>query len=113
MTWSIGKNSERVTLVKTPVQTPKDIKAAYRSNKSARIVLSPRYVRLGSLRPIRLTFQQVGATNEQGAAIRIFVDQYKFYRGGKVATLDLVTTGAVRRDNANEFDRISRSFRWS
>lgn len=112
VTWAMGKNSERVVLATTAPQKLKDLSAAIRNNKSALIVLNPRYVRLGSLRPIRLTFRQVGAKNEQGAPIQLFVDQYKFYRGGKVATLDLVTTGAVRGDNANEFDRIARSFRW-
>lgn len=112
VTWAMGKNSERVVMAKTPPQKPKDIRAAFRNNAAARVVLSPRYVSLGGTRAIKLTFQQVGAKDEKGNPIKLFVDEYKYYRGGKVATLDLVTTGAVRRDNLDDWDRISRSFRW-
>jgi hypothetical protein len=112
VTWSFGKNSERVVMARAAAQKPRQIQADFRNNKQVRVVLNPRYVSLGALRPIRVTFQQLGAKNDQGDPIKIFVDEYKFYRGGKIATLDLVTTGAVRRDNANEFDRIARSFRW-
>jgi hypothetical protein len=113
VTWESGKNSERVVVARTRRQSARDVKRALRDNKSIKILLDPRAVSFGSLRPIKAVFQQVGATNEQGAAIKVIVDQYKFYRGGKVATLDLVTTGAVRRDNLDDWDRIARSFRWN
>jgi hypothetical protein len=112
VTWESGKNSERVVVASTQKQSVRDVKRALRNNKAAKILLDPRTVSLGSTRPVKSVFQQVGATNEQGAAIKIIVDQYRFYRGGKVATLDLVTTGAVRRDNLDDWDRIARSFRW-
>ncbi len=112
VTWAMGKNSERVVMARTAPQKPKDIRTAFRNNPAARVVLSPRYVSLGGTRAIKLTFQQVGAKDEKGNPIKLFVDEYKYYRGGKVATLDLVTTGAVRRDNLDDWDRIARSFQW-
>ena len=46
-----------------------------------------------------------------GQRPKISVDRYVYFKGGKVATVDLATPVGV--DNVDAYRMISESFRWS
>ena len=46
-----------------------------------------------------------------GQRPKITVDRYVYFKGGKVATVDLATPVGV--DNVDAYRMISESFRWS
>ena len=61
---------------------------------------------------IKVTLRQLGVKQASGSPVRLIIDQYQFAKGGKLAVIDLATTGAVRRANTDDYQKIIQSFRW-
>jgi hypothetical protein len=60
---------------------------------------------------VKVTYSTQSQPNPvTGKRVRLIVDRYTYFKGGRVATLELGTAAGV--DNVDAFRMISRSFRW-
>ncbi len=113
VTFSVGLNSEHVGVANGPAPTTKSVREAIAANKKLVIVTPPRMINLNGQRVVKSTVRVLGVRRESGAVVRAFIDRYDFGRGRKIAVLELSTTGAVRTPNADDFNKIAQSFRWT
>jgi hypothetical protein len=73
---------------------------------------SPQSVTAGPNQAIKVTYTTRGAKSPvTGQRNKVSVDRYVFFKGGKVATVDL--SNPVGVDNVDAYRMISESFRWA
>jgi hypothetical protein len=73
---------------------------------------SPQATTAGPNQVIKATYTTEGQKSSvTGQQPKITVDRYVYFKGGKVATVDLATPVGV--DNVDAYRMISESFRWS
>jgi hypothetical protein len=72
----------------------------------------PQTTTVGPNQVVKVTYATQGAKSPvTGQRPKITVDRYVYFKGGKVATVDLATPVGV--DNVDAYRMISESFRWS
>jgi hypothetical protein len=73
---------------------------------------TPQTVTAGPNQAIKVTYTTRGAKSPvTGQRNKVSVDRYVFFKGGKVATVDL--SNPVGVDNVDAYRMISESFRWA
>jgi hypothetical protein len=73
---------------------------------------TPQTTTAGPNQVVKVTYTTEGQKSPvTGQRPKITVDRYVYYKGGKVATVDLATPVGV--DNVDAYRMISESFRWS
>ncbi len=73
---------------------------------------TPETASVGSNQAVKVTYTTRGAKSPvTGQRFKVSVDRYVFFKGGKVATVDLANPVGV--DNVDAYRMISESFRWS
>ena len=73
---------------------------------------TPQATTAGPNQVIKVTYTTEGQKSSvTGQRPKITVDRYVYFKGGKVATVDLATPVGV--DNVDAYRMISESFRWS
>jgi hypothetical protein len=73
---------------------------------------SPQTVTVGPNQVVKVTYTTQGQKSPvTGQRPKVTVDRYVYFKGGKVATVDLATPVGV--DNVDAYRMISESFRWS
>jgi hypothetical protein len=73
---------------------------------------TPQATTAGPNRVVKVTYTTQGQQSAvTGKTLKVTVDRYVYYKGGKVATVDLGTPVGV--DNVDAYRMISESFRWS
>jgi hypothetical protein len=106
-----------VTIKVAPGQqpTPASVTADLKQASSTDPCLSPGQPQATTAGPnqvIKVTYTTEGQKSPvTGQRPKISVDRYVYFKGGKVATVDLATPVGV--DNVDAYRMISESFRWS
>jgi hypothetical protein len=73
---------------------------------------TPQVTTVGPNQVVKVTYSTQGQKSPvTGQRPKINVDRYVYFKGGKVATVDLATPVGV--DNVDAYRMISESFRWS
>jgi hypothetical protein len=73
---------------------------------------TPQIATVGPNQAVKVTYTTRGAKSPvTGQHNKVTVDRYVFFKGGKVATVDL--SNPVGVDNVDAYRMISESFRWS
>jgi hypothetical protein len=95
--------------------TPASVTAELKQEANADPCLSagqPQTTTVGPNQVVKVTYATQGAKSPvTGQRPKITVDRYVYFKGGKVATVDLATPVGV--DNVDAYRMISESFRWS
>ncbi len=95
--------------------TPASVRAELEQEASSDPCLhagSPQATTAGPNQVVKVTYTTEGQKSPvTGRRPKITVDRYVYFKGGKVATLDLGTPVGV--DNVDAYRMISESFRWS
>jgi hypothetical protein len=106
-----------VTIKVAPGQqpTPASVAAELKQETSADPCLipgRPQATTAGPNQVVKVTYTTEGQKSPvTGQRPKITVDRYVYFKGGKVATVDLATPVGV--DNVDAYRMISESFRWS
>ena len=95
--------------------TPASVTAGLKQAAASDPCLSPgtpQVVTVGPNQVVKVTYTTQGQKSAvTGQRPKITVDRYVYFKGGKVATVDLATPVGV--DNVDAYRMISESFRWS
>jgi hypothetical protein len=106
-----------VTIKVAPGQqpTPASVAAELKQEANADPCLrpgQPQATTAGANQVVKVTYTTEGQKSAvTGQRPKITVDRYVYFKGGKVATVDLATPVGV--DNVDAYRMISESFRWS
>jgi hypothetical protein len=97
-----------------PQPTPASVTAELKQEAASDPCLSPgtpQVVTVGPNQVVKVTYMTQGQKSPvTGQRPKISVDRYVYFKGGKVATVDLATPVGV--DNVDAYRMISESFRW-
>jgi hypothetical protein len=114
---SFQDKSNTITIAVVPgsAPTPSSVGKQLQQQKASDPCLSPgtpQAATVGPNRAVKVTYTTRGAKSPvTGQRNKVSVDRYVFFKGGKVATLDL--SNPVGVDNVDAYRMISESFRWS
>ena len=73
---------------------------------------SAQTVTLQGQQVVKVSYSSESAPNPvTGRRVKLVIDRYVYFKGGRVAAVDLGT--AVGVDNVDAYRMISRSFKWS
>ena len=109
--------SNTITILVAPGTTPTmaSVSSQLKQQAAADPCISagkPQSVTVGPNQAIKVTYTTRGAKSPvTGQRNKVSVDRYVFFKGGKVATVDL--SNPVGVDNVDAYRMISESFRWS
>ena len=74
-------------------------------------VASAQTMTIGGQSVVKVTYSSESQPNPvTGKRVRLIVDRYAYYKGGRLALVDLGTAAGV--DNVDAYRMISRSFKW-
>jgi hypothetical protein len=74
-------------------------------------VASAQTMTIGGQSVVKATYSSESQPNPvTGKRVRLIVDRYAYYKGGRIALVDLGTAAGV--DNVDAYRMISRSFKW-
>ena len=108
-------NTITIKVVPGKQPTPASVTAELKQEAASDPCLSPgtpQVVTVGPNQVVKVTYTTQGQKSPvTGQRPKISVDRYVYFKGGKVATVDLATPVGV--DNVDAYRMISESFRWS
>jgi hypothetical protein len=115
VTFQDKSNTIAIKVASGSQPTPASTAAALKQEATTDPCLTPGQPQATSAGPnqvIKVTYTTQGQKSPvTGQRPKITVDRYVYFRGGKVATVDLATPVGV--DNVDAYRMISESFRWS
>jgi hypothetical protein len=107
-------NTATIKIAPGTQPTPASISADLKQEAAADPCLSagkPQATSAGANQVVKVTYTTEGQKSPvTGQRPKITVDRYVYFKGGKVATVDLATPVGV--DNVDAYRMISESFRW-
>jgi hypothetical protein len=115
VTFRQQSNTITVGVAPGPQPTPASVTAELKGEVATDPCLRPgrpQATTAGPNQVVKVTYTTEGQKSPvTGQRPKITVDRYVYFKGGKVATVDLATPVGV--DNVDAFRMISESFRWS
>jgi hypothetical protein len=116
ISFSFERNFVHVIIANGVSPTVSGLREVVAGNKQLEIVNAPRAIRLNGAPAVKATVHQLGVTQPNGHPVRVLIDQYRFSKSqrgtGPVCAIDFGTAGAVYKANADDFQKVLRSFRW-
>jgi hypothetical protein len=109
-TFTSSRNYEQISVGGT-VTTPASFAREIRRQGNARPLGAPEVVRLSGERVLKISYE-VGSAAKEAEGLTVVVDAYRFVGKKRFITLHLATTKAAQKLNADEYERIARSFRF-
>lgn len=114
VTFRDKNNLVRVLIAAGSAPTPASVTAKLNAAKSSDPTLSftpPTTMTIGGSPAVKAVYTTESAPNPvTGKRVKLIVDRYELYRGGRVATVDLGTPTGV--DNVDAYRKMIESFRW-
>ena len=115
VTFQDKSNTITIKVAPGPRPTPASVTAELKQEAATDPCLhagSPQSTSAGANQVVKVTYTTEGQKSPvTGQRPKITVDRYVYFKGGKVATVDLATPVGV--DNVDAYRMISESFRWS
>lgn len=115
LTFQDKSNTITITVAKGSQPTTASVASEFKQEVSADPCLTPGRPQATSAGPnqvVKVTYTTEGSKSPvTGQRPKITVDRYVYFKGGRVATVDLATPVGV--DNVDAYRMISESFRWS
>jgi hypothetical protein len=115
VTFRQQSNTITIRVASGPQPTPASVTAELKQEATADPCMQagqPQATAAGPNQVVKVTYSTQGPKSPvTGQRPKINVDRYVYFKGGKVATVDLATPVGV--DNVDAYRMISESFRWS
>ena len=114
VTFQDKSNTVTITVTTGPAPTPSSVGRQLKQQAASDPCLSPGTAQAATVGPnhaVKVTYTTRGAKSPvTGQRNKVTVDRYVYFKGGRVATVDL--SNPVGVDNVDAYRMISESFRW-
>jgi hypothetical protein len=111
VTFRDKNNIVRIVVGRGPAPTQASVRAAVAQLRRARVETAPRALTLSGRRAFKVVYGTESAPNSvTGKRVKLVVDRYYLWNGGRRAVVDLGTPQGV--DNVDAYRLMIESFRW-